>query len=237
MKKLLTLLLAMIMVLSLAACGGNKATTKLDEKFVGDWVGVGGDVFDITMTAEEAAAYTMKVAENGKVALSIDGETLEATGTVSGDTLTFKEPALDITNTAVLTDNVLYLENIMDFGINVYMVKEGDTSYDPTQFMPEELQAVVGIWQSYEVLNVLDEDVSDQIPADALTMEFLADGTANIMIGEDFYPEERWVMMDTFGYLEESACDLTWDMEDGELRASYYDAEDNGFYFTCEKID
>ena len=89
--------------------------------FVGEWIGKNGNDLDNEMSEDLAAYYSLTVYPNGEVKVDIDGVVLDTVGSVKDHTLTFTEPTLDISSTAILEDGVLHVENLLDLGINIDM--------------------------------------------------------------------------------------------------------------------
>jgi len=245
MKKTLSLFLVVIMMLTLGACGkdkkedgaatdGKKAETAVENKFEGEWLGVGGDAWGFAMTAEDAAAYTLTVEKTEKASIVVDGDALEAKYTVDGDSIILKVEELDMESTGNLTDGAIYFEDLMGLGINIYFAKEGTDAADPSRYIPEAEKAMVGTWTSYAVTDILDEDVSDIVPADALVMNFNGDYTVDIDLAGEMIVGETWTIYEDFGYLTDSEYDFSWDVVGDEIVVSYYDGEDT-YKFTCAK--
>ncbi len=233
MKKIFASIIIVVMMLSLVACDGdeNKST---GGKFAGEWIGVGGDTWGMTMTAEEASVYSVSVDNSGKAVIATDGEKINATYATEGDTITFEVEALDLKFTGNLTDGALVVDDLLGFGIKVIFAQEGTPAADPALYIPEADKNMVGEWHSYEVKDILEEDISDAVPADLLTMIFYGDYTVDISLGEDTITGEKWATSDDYGYLADSDYDFTWDIVGDEIVVAYYDGEES-YYFTCAK--
>lgn len=238
MKKILAILLSVMMILTIGACGKkeeqNNSGATADNQFTGEWIGVGGDLFGMAMTAEEAAAYTLTVNSDGKAVLTTDGEPLETTWESAGDTITLKVDVLDEESAGTLSDGAIQFEDLLGLGINIYFAKEGTDAADPSLYIPEADKAMIGTWKSYAVTDILDDDASAIIPADSLTITFNGDYTADIDIGELKITGESWTLYDGYGFLTDSDYDITWDVTGDEIVVSYYDGNDT-YKFTCKK--
>jgi len=263
MKKVLALLLALVMVFSLAACGGdgsesaekkpeatntetnktvdgngetNKEAADNGDTILGEWIGVGGDSFGFSMTATDAAAYTITLEEGGKGSTTLDSDPMDIEWSQDGDKITVTVIDYDTTSEGTLTDGALYFEDYVGFGVNIYLAKEGTPAFDPGLYIPEEDKAMVGTWTSYKVTDVLEEDVSDVMAADALVMTLNGDYTAEAELNGEVIESTSWTLYDGFGYLTESEYDISWDVKGDEIVVAYYTDED-AFYFTCSKSD
>lgn len=240
MKKIIALLLALVMVLSFAACGKDEsksdssAQSGAESTFVGEWIGVGGAAWDVSLTAEDAAAYALSVSDDGKATISIDGDPIEAEWSSKGDKITLKADALAMSTEGTLKDGAILFEDLFDLGIKIYFAQEGTDAADPSLYIPESDKAMVGTWTSYAVTDLFDDDISDVVPADSLIMIFNGDYTVDISLGDETIVGETWTISDGFGFLLDSEYDFTWDVVDDEIVVSYYDESDT-YKFTCAK--
>ncbi|MBQ4528447.1 MAG: hypothetical protein II998_10275 [Clostridia bacterium] len=239
MKKILALVLAVMMVMTLGACSSEEKATKSESKssgkFVGEWIGVGGDTFGIAMTGEEAGSYTLSVTDDGKASLSIDGEAMELKWSEEGDTIVLKEETLDITNKGNLTNGAIYIEDLMGFGINIYFAQEGTDAADPSLYIPEADRAMLGTWTSYAVTDVLDEDISDVVPADSLTITFNGDYTATVYVNGLNILGQSWSLSEGYGFFVDSDYDISWDVLGEEIKVCYFDENGDSYYYMCKK--
>ena len=239
MKKILSMVLSVMMILSLGACGKKEeqkgSEAKADNQFTGEWIGVGGDMFGMAMTVEEASAYTLTVNGDGKAVLNTDGEPLDTTWTSADDTITLKVDALEIETAGNLADGAIYFEDLMGFGVNIYFAKEGTDAADPSLYIPEADKAMVGTWTSYAVADVLGDDMSATVPADSLKLTFKGDYTVDVEIGAEKFEGETWSLMESFGYLADSDCDISWDVVGDEIEVTY--SGDDYLVFTCRKTE
>ena len=249
MKKVLSIVLVCIMVFSLAACGGDDNGSNsnggssagnavpADSPFIGEWIGVGGEAWGLPMTAKDAAAYTLSVKADGKAALTTEGSPLEVAWNTDGDKITLKQENIDVSSTGTLKDGAILFDDLMDLGIKIYFAKEGTDAADPALYIPETDKAMVGTWTSYAVTDILEDDISDVVPADSFTITFRSDYTADVKIGELDIPDQTWALSDGFGYLADSEYDITWDVVDDEIKICYFDDQSDSYYFMCKKTE
>lgn len=128
-----------------------------------------------------------------------------------------------------------------------YVVKSSDTSYtifakegseaaDPTLYMPDNYKTMIGTWKSDAVEDIFGTDKSDEIPADALTIEINTDETAHVTYnGEDLGTNE-WFMMKDWGGVnsEDPKFTVSWTIKDDDISFDF--VKDDKFYtFHCAK--
>jgi len=244
MKKLLALGLTLTMALSLSACGDKAKDEKakdeksstaavVENKFSGEWIGVGGDAWGMTFTAEDAAAYTLSVEDAGKAILTTDGEELETVYEIDGDKIKLEVEALEMSSEGVLENGAIYFEDLMGLGINIYFAKEGTDAADPSLYIPEADKAMVGTWKSYAVADILDEDASGEISPEALTLTFKGDYTVDVEYNGEVTENQQWTLYENFGYLADSTLDISWDVEGDEIVVTCN--MDDYYNFSCKK--
>lgn len=130
MKKIMSMLLIVTLLLGLVSCGGGDSGS--DPK-LGKYLPHTAEMFGITMTAEELFgspdSFTLELKSGGKMTLQADGEKGDGTYKLDGEniTMTVKVDSDEMTMTGRLVDNMLYLENMLDAGINIAFYKEGTT--------------------------------------------------------------------------------------------------------------
>ena len=78
---------------------------------------------DVAISTMWQNGFSIELQEGGKCIATVDGSTGEATWKLDGETFTLSEDGLDLTGT--LSNGVLFLENIMDTGVDLYFTKDG----------------------------------------------------------------------------------------------------------------
>ncbi|MDL2214256.1 DUF5640 domain-containing protein [Clostridia bacterium OttesenSCG-928-O13] len=121
MKKVVSILLALVLVIGLAACGGGKS----DDPNVGMWNAVSASMMGIDMEIDELfeSGVTLELKANGKFTIDVDGEKGNGKWEYDGDTLKFSASDADMTGT--VEDGMLTLTNLLGMGIDITFEKEG----------------------------------------------------------------------------------------------------------------
>ena len=227
MKKLLSIILAVVMLLSLAACGGGRA----DDIYVGNWISISGTAMGYTLTGEEVSGFGLNLEAGGKGSMMIEGDETNIKWTNDDVNLTVKVQGEELVGT-IGTDTLTFV-NLLNTGMDLTFAKEGTDAAKPENALPENEKAVLGTWTSYAVTDVLGSDASADIAADALTMTFHANHTCDIVFRGESITGQTWSMLDAWGFLEDSKYDFSWDVEGEELKVTYNG--DDYWIFSCAK--
>ena len=227
MKKIFSIVLGGIMVLSLAACGGGRA----DDVYVGKWISVSGTAMGITLTGESVEGFGLELKAGGKGSMTIEGEETNVKWTNDDVNLTVKVQGEELIG-KIGTDTLTF-ENLLNTGMDLTFAKEGTDAAKLENVLPENEKALLGTWTSYAVTDVLGDDASGEVAADALTMTFNADHTCDIEFQGESITGQTWSMLDAWGFLEDSEYDFSWDVEGEELKVTYNGEE--YWVFSCTK--
>lgn len=169
MKKLLALLLALSMVFTLVACGGNTDGSSSSSETggnVGSWEGHYVAIeaesiddpewevypedlldYDLVLNAGFTATYT-----------SFRDEPEEATWKVEDVYINLYDGEEQIASgNYVERDNCFVFNNFMDSGYIVTFAKEGSAEADPYNRLSEEEKFYIGTWTSYKILDAEGE--------------------------------------------------------------------------------
>jgi len=122
MKKLLIIMVAVILVISMGACG-NKAGD--DDPNIGLWKAVTVEDEGFSYDAADAGFgdFTVELKTGGKCAVSIDGQNYSGTWKLDGRTLTLKAGLLTVTGT--IENDRLTIEDLYGLGLTVIFYKDG----------------------------------------------------------------------------------------------------------------
>lgn len=227
MKKLLSIILAGVMLLSLTACGGGRA----DDAYAGNWISVSGTAMGFTMTGEDIEGFGLTLETDGKGTMAIDGDEANIKWTNDDTNLTVTVEGEDLV--ATIGKDTLTFVNLMNTGMDLTFAKEGTDAAKPENFLPENEKKIIGSWTSYKVTDVLGDDVSGEVAPDALKMTFKGDKTVDIEFNGESITGEKWSMLDTWGSLDESDYDFSWDIVGEEIEVTYNG--DEYWIFTCKK--
>ncbi len=227
MKKIVSLFLTITMVLSLAACGGGG---RADDAYVGKWISVAGTAMGFTLTGEDIEGFGLDLEAGGKGTMSVDGEAAKIKWTNDDTTLTLSVSGEEFVGN--IGKDTLVFVNLMNLGMDLTFAKEGTDAANPENFLPEAEKNMIGTWTSYKVTDVLGDDASGVAP-DALKMTFKSDKTVDIEFNGEAITGQKWSMLDTWGNLDDSEYDFSWDIQGEELEVTYNGAE--YWVFTCKK--
>jgi len=228
MKKLLSIILAVVMLLSLVACGGGG---RADDAYVGKWISVAGTAMGITLTGEDIEGFSLDLEAGGKGTMSIDGDAAKIKWTNDDTTLTLSVSGEDFVGS--VDNDTLVFVNLMNLGMDLTFAKEGTDAANPENFLPETEKKMIGTWTSYQVTDVLGDDASGEVAPDALKMTFKGDKTVDIEFNGESITGQKWSMLDTWGSLDDSEHDFSWDLLGEEIEVTYNGAE--YWVFTCKK--
>ena len=228
MKKIVSLFLTITMVLSLVACGGGG---RADDAYVGKWISVAGTAMGFTLTGEDIEGFDLDLEAGGKGTMSVDGEAAKIKWTNDDTTLTLSVSGEEFVGN--IGKDTLVFVNLMNLGMDLTFAKEGTDAAKPENFLPENEKKLLGSWTSYKVTDVLGDDVSGEVAADALKMTFNSDHTVDIEFGGEAISAQKWSMLDDWGSLDDSDYDFSWSVVGEEIEVTYNG--DDYWIFTCAK--
>ena len=115
MKKTLSILLAMLLLLSLTACGSDPNEGVYEAK--------SAELGGISINVEKVfkGGFSVELKSGGKAVLRMSGEEYNVKWSLDGTA--FKLTASDSEYTGTLSDGVIKLENILNSGVNMTLEK------------------------------------------------------------------------------------------------------------------
>ena len=125
MKKIITVLAALILCLSLlAGCGGGGGADS-DDPNIGMWKATEGEMFGMTSPVEDffGSGFTMELKAKGKCSLNVDGSKANGTWSLDGDAFYVKGGGLECNG--YLKNGKIVLEDVLGMGLNLVFEKEG----------------------------------------------------------------------------------------------------------------
>jgi hypothetical protein len=129
MKKISSIILAFIMLVSFTACGGKSSDGDSDAPHLGMWNAVAASMMDMTLDIsevyDEGASLEMK--DSGKFKLVLDGEKAYGKFTYEDGLLNLSGDGLDLSGT--IENDILTLTNMLDMGLDLIFEKEGSNAY------------------------------------------------------------------------------------------------------------
>ena len=230
MKKLFGVLLALMLTFSLASCGGGGGGA--DSPYAGRWTAVMGEVFGLAMTGDDMSGFEMDLTGDGKGAMIIDGESYKVKWSADGNKIT-----IDIGGGKIegeLGEDTIFVEDMLGMGMSITFAKDGTAAADPALYLPKEEKALLGQWQSYAVVDILEEPI-EGFPGDSLVLEFAGDHTVSLTLdGEDF-GTHNWSLLGSWGSFDESELDISFEVDGDEIIINWIE-DGEYFIFHCEKI-
>lgn len=227
MKKILIIALVAIMAISLTACGGEKT----NDAYVGNWISVSGTAMGYTLTGEDIDGFALTLKDGGKGTMKIDGDEAGIKWTDDGANIIIKVQGEELVG--AIGDNTLLFKDLLGTGMDLTFAKEGTDAAKPENFLPENEKKLLGSWTSYKVTDVLGDDVSGEVAADALKMTFNSDHTVDIEFRGEAISAQKWSMLDDWGSLDDSDYDFSWSVVGEEIEVTYNG--DDYWIFTCAK--
>jgi uncharacterized lipoprotein YehR (DUF1307 family) len=132
MKKIMTLLLALVVCFSVTACGGGDNGENGDKALVGKYIAISGSLGEaLDFTPEDLKDFTLELKEGGKAFITIAGEmTPEGSWKKDGQKINFEFE--DAKMTANLGEDTIefekFLPDIMASEMSLTFAKEGSAA-------------------------------------------------------------------------------------------------------------
>ena len=213
MKKIIALLLALAMLLSLAACGGSAEEDPNAGKYIGISAAVGG--FSMPMSDIYPGETWIELKSGGKGDIMLDGASYGLKWTLEGETFTLPMEGVDSVGT--LKNGAIVID-LMDMGCVMTFQKEGTEPAENEA--PAASYNDAGYWDLIRIDGATEEDsVSEEDMAMVKEMgmymylELLPDGTGTFFMEEEM--AVTWVD-GTVNFTEDNMS-ISYTLENGEL--------------------
>ena len=214
MKRLFALLLALVIVLSLAACGGGSEEVDPNAgKYIGVSAAVGG--FSMPMSDIYPGETWIELKSGGKGDIMLDGDSYGLKWTLEGETFTLTLEGVDSVGT--LSGGAIVID-LMDMGCVMTFRKEGTEPAENEA--PAASYNDAGYWDLIRIDGATEEDsVSEEDMAMVKEMgmymylELLPDGTGTFFMEEEM--AVTWVD-GTVNFTEDNMS-INYTLENGEL--------------------
>ena len=216
MKKIIAILLTIVMLLSLAACGGGEPDPN-----AGKYQGISAKALGMTMDMSEVypGETWVELKSGGKGTVMLDGDDFPMKWTLEGDAITITIE--DVDSVGKLADGVITMD-MMGMGLEMTFLKEG--AQMPA---PEVTYHDAGYW---EIIRMESEDPESAISEEDMAfvksvgvlmyMELNADGTGALIM-EDEMPL-TW--SDGAITLTEENMTVSYTLENGEMKLDMMEA-------------
>lgn len=210
MKRLFAFLLALVMVLSLAACGGETA----EDPNAGKYLGTTAKALGMTMEMSEIypGETWLELKSGGKGTIMLDGDDFPMKWALEGEAITITIDGVDSVGT--LADGVITVD-LMNMGVEMAFLKEGMEAP-----VAAATYSDAGYW---EVVRVESEDPETAISEENMEtvkaagvrmyMELKSDGTGVLFMDEEL--PLTW--QDGTITFTEDAMSVSYVVENGEL--------------------
>ena len=213
MKKIIALLFALAMLLSLAACGGSAEEDPNAGKYIGISAAVGG--FSMPMSDIYPGETWIELKSGGKGDIMLDGDSYGLKWALEGETFTLTLEGVDSVGT--LKNGAIVID-LMDMGCVMTFQKEGTEPAENEA--PAASYNDAGYWDLIRIDGATEEDsVSEEDMAMVKEMgmymylELLPDGTGTFFMEEEM--AVTWVD-GTVNFTEDNMS-INYTLENGEL--------------------
>ena len=210
MKKIIAILLAIVMLLSLAACGDGEPDPN-----AGKYQGISASALGMTMEMSEVypGETWVELKSGGKGTVMLDGDEFPMKWTLDGEAITITIDGVD--SVGSLADGVITVD-LMEMGVEMTFLKEG-----AEMPAPEVTYNDAGYW---EIVRMESEDPESAISEEDMAfvksvgvlmyMELNADGTGALIM-EDEMPL-TWTD-GAISFTEENMT-VSYTLENGEMK-------------------
>lgn len=229
--KIKTLAISLGILMLSAACS---ASGRADDKYEGNYVSVAGEALGVTLTGEDIDGFNFDLKDGGKAEVTIDGESHSAKWSNDDTNLTLTIDGTDVVGS--IGEDTVVFDDMLGTGMKLTFAKSGSAAADPALYLPENDKFMLGKWQSYAVVDVMDEDISAEVDKAGVSLEFKADHTANVTVLDETAEGQKWSLLSDFGSFDDSSIEATWNIVDDEIEF-VYTGGDNYYTFRCKKTE
>lgn len=250
-NRILALLLALVMVLSLCACGkkeenaapapskpaASEPAAPKGPDAAGKYTAVQAVMMGMTMAGDDVPDFQIDLKDGGKGTVTIDGDSDETAWTLSGDQLTLEVDGEKMTGK--LDGDVIVFDDMLGMGFQMTFARDGSPSADPALWVSAEAEAaeaeLIGVWTSYEVLDLMDEDASGEYDPEGMVLDIREDNTVGCYWQGQDLGDQEWNFMGGSVYLDNGIDFSFTDSGDLEVCFNDYDICPSYLTYHCRK--
>lgn len=245
MKKRISLTVVLILIISMFAftgCGGG-SEKKEESPYNGKWVAVSAELLGMSVPVEEAfeGDFYFEVKDGGKVVFTVDGESGNGKWSVEDDQFTLSIEGEEMAG--IIGEDIITFKDMMDEeGLNVIFAKDGTDAMDPSLYLTEEEQAVVGKWMADSVEELLGDGPQTTMEGvdninDAMRLDFTVDKKVTVSYKGEEMGTFAWSVYGSHCSIESENPSIYVEVnEDGTLTVDYSDDVDY-YTFHCMKSE
>ncbi len=206
----------------------------VEKSIAGNYISVLAEMWGISLTGEELEGFSIDLEDGGSGTMVVDGESGSLTWTDDGEMLIIEIEGEEILGN--IGEDTLVFEDMLGMGLDITFAKEGTAAADPENYLPDEDKAMLGVWNSYAVADVMGDDASEEVDPAGLTIEFFGDRTATASLSGTDLGTTSW--SSDFKYFDNDYLLVNWEtIEDSDDIIITYSDEDNYWDFTLSKAD
>ena len=127
MKKTITCIVLALATLFVVSCGAATPAKEADPN-LGHYVAVSGSIEELVININDAVpgGLSIDLQDGGRGELNYDTSKFKITWTLDGEALKVVDDKGELTMDGTLSEGVMVLENILDSGLDVRFIKEGE---------------------------------------------------------------------------------------------------------------
>ena len=181
MKKWIVLLVTLCLMTVFVGCGGSAS----DDPNLGTYIGTTAKAngIEISIASFFGEGFNIELRANGKCKITVDTESAVGKWTLDGEAFTVKGGGIECEGT--LSDGVIILENVLDAGVDLTLVKEGNVEAAETEAVETEVPETETVPETDVVAEIEDAE-TEALLAEA---EVMPEGVVQTEAESEVVPE------------------------------------------------